>query len=142
MTKKLSRSEVLTYSTSKRDRGTVRRHYLDWRQERGIPERCDNDKCSFYVNPLVWNGVPLKPILDHIDGNSLNNSSNNLRFMCPNCDSQLETRGGGNKNRIQNTSVSGYEVNHGDGRRSATIFLSGQKVTTEMGSIKHGDKNA
>jgi len=29
--------------------------------------------------------------LDHIDGNSENNARENLRLVCPNCDSQLPT---------------------------------------------------
>ncbi|WP_207206678.1 HNH endonuclease [Nocardioides ganghwensis] len=30
-------------------------------------------------------------MLDHIDGDSSNNRRENLRLVCPNCDSQLET---------------------------------------------------
>lgn len=37
------------------------------------------------------NGLELKFILDHIDGNSEHNKKENLRFVCPNCDSQLPT---------------------------------------------------
>jgi len=37
------------------------------------------------------NGNPLTFILDHIDGDSTRNSPDNLRFVCPNCDSQLPT---------------------------------------------------
>lgn len=45
------------------------------------------------VCPLTpeWNGAPLVFILDHIDGDSTNDSPNNLRLVCPNCDSQLPT---------------------------------------------------
>lgn len=43
--------------------------------------------------------MPLVLVLDHIDGDSTNRREN-LRLVCPNCDSQLETykmrnRGGG-----------------------------------------------
>lgn len=38
-----------------------------------------------------WEGKTLVFILDHIDGNSENNSLENLRLVCPNCDSQLPT---------------------------------------------------
>lgn len=37
-------------------------------------------------------------ILDHIDGNADNNSRDNLRLICPNCDSQLSTYKSKNKN--------------------------------------------
>lgn len=38
-----------------------------------------------------WNDKDLVLILDHIDGNSSDNSLDNLRLVCPNCDSQLPT---------------------------------------------------
>ena len=45
-----------------------------------------------------WNGIKLVLILDHIDGNASNNNKENLRFVCPNCDSQLDTYKSKNKN--------------------------------------------
>ncbi len=47
--------------------------------------------------------VPL--VADHIDGNWRNNTENNLRLICPNCDALTSTyaglnRGNGRKNRV------------------------------------------
>jgi hypothetical protein len=45
-----------------------------------------------------WNGKPLVFILDHIDGKASNNQRSNLRCICSNCDSQLDTYKSKNKN--------------------------------------------
>lgn len=50
--------------------------------------------------------MPLALVLDHIDGNPDNNHRDNLRLVCPNCDSQLPTfksrnRGNGRSFRRQ-----------------------------------------
>lgn len=39
----------------------------------------------------MWNDMELILVLDHIDGDSSNNRRENLRMVCPNCDSQLPT---------------------------------------------------
>lgn len=46
-----------------------------------------------------WNNQDLPMVLDHIDGNSDNNSLDNLRLVCSNCDSQLPTYKNRNKGR-------------------------------------------
>lgn len=46
----------------------------------------------------VWQGKPLNFILDHINGDASNNWEYNLRLICPNCDSQLDTYKSKNKN--------------------------------------------
>lgn len=47
--------------------------------------------CAICNMPPIWNGKTLVFIHDHIDGNSENNSPDNIRLVCSNCDSQLDT---------------------------------------------------
>lgn len=54
--------------------------------------------CAICECKPIWNGKPLVFILEHIDGHASNNKRNNLRCICPNCDSQLDTYKSKNKN--------------------------------------------
>lgn len=47
--------------------------------------------CAICGSPAHWMGMRLILVLDHIDGDSTNNARENLRMVCPNCDSQLRT---------------------------------------------------
>lgn len=47
--------------------------------------------CALCRNASTWQGLPLTLVLDHIDVNPENNRRENLRLVCPNCDSQLPT---------------------------------------------------
>lgn len=51
------------------------------------------------INPYT-NTIPLE--IDHIDGNSENNSEDNLRLICPNCHSLTSTYRGANRGHGRN----------------------------------------
>lgn len=59
-------------------------------KKRLINEGVVENKCSI-CNITEWMGKPLTLHLDHIDGDSFNNTKENLRLVCPNCHSQTET---------------------------------------------------
>ena len=56
-------------------------------------------KCDICNMPPVWNKIPMVLILDHKNGINNDNRLSNLRFVCPNCNSQLDTHCGKNKKR-------------------------------------------
>lgn len=61
-------------------------------------------KCTT-CNRKTWNNKPIPLVLDHIDGNSDNWYTKNLRLICCNCDAQTPTyksknKGNGRKSRL------------------------------------------
>jgi hypothetical protein len=123
--KSLVTFEILCYSLQPPSRAKIRRRYARWREENGLPVRCDFEDCQFHTQPLVWRGAELPPILDHANGNSRDNRPSNLRFVCPNCDAQLPTRGGANRGRIKATSETEFTIIERSGTRHYHIIPKG-----------------
>lgn len=49
--------------------------------------------CSICGQEPFWKGKPLTLILDHINGHNRDDRLENLRWVCPNCNQQLDTTG-------------------------------------------------
>ena len=73
---KLDYSEIFIFSESRKSGGSLRRGLIEY----GI-----DYKCNICSNNGYWHGKVIPLEVDHIDGNKLNNTINNLQFLCPNC---------------------------------------------------------
>lgn len=60
-------------------------------KKRLIFDKILENKCCECSNTGEWNGKPMTLELDHINGDSNDNSLENLRILCPNCHSQTPT---------------------------------------------------
>lgn len=56
-------------------------------------------RCAICGLTAEWQGAPLAFVLDHVDGDASHNRRENLRLICPNCDSQLPTYKSRNRGR-------------------------------------------
>ena len=56
--------------------------------------------CEICGQTEDWNGLKLVHILDHINGINNDNRLENLRIVCPNCNSQLSTNCGRNIRKV------------------------------------------
>lgn len=79
---------------------------MKWIKKHILKEQ--NYKCAICGMTNEWNGKPISFILDHIDGHANNNNRDNLRLVCPNCDSQLDTY----KSKNKNSDREYYHFNH------------------------------
>lgn len=137
--------DALVYRDGKRRGAIVRRQYELWRAALSppIPLRCDSPQCQFHSEPLEWNGRKLKLILDHENGTNTDHRPENLRLLCPNCDSQLtETKGGANRGRVEKSS-GGFALVSKTGTRNYVLpveagqfVIQGQEVGLRVGTRK------
>lgn len=86
-----SKSQVenlLIQNSSYTSRQTLKRKIIEY----GLLE----NKCNICGLDPVWNNKKLVMVLDHINGIANDHRIENLRFLCPNCNSQTDTFAGRN----------------------------------------------
>jgi 5-methylcytosine-specific restriction endonuclease McrA len=81
-------NEVMFSENSPIDRGTIKNRILK--------EQLISYVCSMCGNSGIWLEKALTLTLDHINGINNDHRLENLRFLCPNCDSQTPTYGSKN----------------------------------------------
>jgi hypothetical protein len=118
--------------------GTIKRHYVKWREEQGIPLRCDNDKCDFHTQPLIWCNKKLPLVLDHPKGQKRDNRPHLLQQLCPNCHSQTPNFAGGNKGKVEDLHETEYVIYSETGKKGKKDFTkvsSGGAVVGGEGGV-------
>lgn len=55
------------------------------------------NQCSLCGQKGIWKGKPLRMVLDHVNGVNNDHRIENLRMLCPNCNSQQSTFCGRNR---------------------------------------------
>ena len=121
---------------------TISRQYNKWRREHEIPVRCDNESVAFTRSR--WSGTasrcpePLPLILDHKEGNRLDNRPAKLQYLCPNCDSQLKTRGGLNKGRVEGATED-YQAATKQWEKAAKIFRTAGDLINAKRTMDYAD---
>ncbi len=86
----LKKSEWYAGTNPHPDRATIRKYLME---DRGY--KCEVVNCGL----SEWLGKQITLQVDHIDGNSADDSPQNVRLICPNCHSQTEFLGAANKGR-------------------------------------------
>lgn len=89
-------------------------------RSRVIKEKLIPYVCSLCGQSSVWRGVTIPLILDHINGDWRDNTLENLRFVCPNCNYTLPTTF--NKPRV------GPKKTEKTCEGCGIVFISGRKA--------------
>lgn len=100
-------------------------------------------KCSICGQEPIWQEKELTLILDHINGHNHDDRLENLRWVCPNCNQQLDTTNARNHTILKKKTYCTYcidcgkEISDGSKRciacmaKSRTIALKDMPVTRE-----------
>ena len=92
-------AENVFVQDSTADQKTLRKYYIKGEYTPYV--------CAICGQLPIWNDLPLTLILDHINGHNKDDRLENLRWVCPNCNQQLDTTNGKNikKKRLESEQI-------------------------------------
>jgi uncharacterized protein YlaI len=61
---------------------------------------------------------------ENVDGNNLDNRPEKLRYLCPNCNQQLDTHGGKNRDRVVKAVEGLFELRLKEGEQYGTQIIA------------------
>jgi hypothetical protein len=86
------------------------------------------NECASCGQEPEWQGKQLVMVLDHINGVNNDNRRENLRLLCPNCNSQQDTFCRGIKSRHSDGDIVDTVREHGTKKASKLLGLSGSRI--------------
>ena len=96
LSKKIPLEEILIINSTY-SRTSLKKRLFDENLKTNICEICGQDE--------NWHGKKITLILDHINGVFNDNRIENLRIVCPNCETTLDTHAGKNNKRPDKTCI-------------------------------------
>lgn len=102
---KISIEKILVQDSTYSNSTSLKKRLYNERLKNPICEKCGQDE--------MWNGEKMSLILDHINGIHNDNRLENLRIVCPNCNSTLPTHCGRNSSlkKKKKRKKEMYEIN-------------------------------
>lgn len=91
------KNEEIFCKNSSVARNTVKKRLIDEEKIKYVCNKCNQDE--------MWNGEKMSLILDHINGVRNDNRIENLRFLCPNCNSTLPTHCRGSEGLVKKENI-------------------------------------
>jgi len=119
--KKISLEEIMV-ENSTYSRSHLKRRLL----KKGILE----NKCEICGLDEIWNDQKLVMVLDHTNGVSNDNRRENLRMLCPNCNSQQKTFAGRNNKKIKKEKYYCPDCGKEKYKYSKRCFLCSKKINS------------
>jgi len=94
-----------------------------------------NNICYLCSMKPLWNNFLLVLVLDHVNGDNTDNRLENLRLLCPNCNSQTKTFCGRSKIRVYNCTSCGC-VLYGEGKTGLCLSCIGGSGNLPLSKMK------